>query len=262
LKTVFFNSVNNRFSTVGLRLVLALVAVIVCVLGGLALFSREPMPPAVVELKRPYSTPSGLRDWIGRWTPQNPGWTWAWQLEDLVFGRRTVVTLATRFFKVRDSDPQMIAALGLGLPQFSNARGVQLWLLPASQLGSLRKLLAQNGMELLNAPRLTTADGISASLFSGELIPFNGITNQVGVEAAYFVRVHAERTDLFASALLTEAVTNSDQLPEGAMPVVSILTNLDVAFRLQIPKSNGVFIIKAPIGPAIKDWFGLIIDPP
>jgi hypothetical protein len=119
-------------------------------------------------------------------------------------------------------------------------------------------------MELLNAPRLTTADGISASLFSGELIPFNGRTNQIGVEAAYFVRVHPERTDLFASALLTQAVTNRDRLPEGAMPVVSILTNLDVAFRLQIPKSNGVFIIKAPIGPATKDWpgFGLIIDPP
>jgi hypothetical protein len=257
---VFFVPVNFAIHAPRARLVV-LLGLLACVPAGIALFCPAPKPAPVVVLQKPYSLPLRLRDRIGAWIPRRPGWTWAFRLEDLLFGRRSVVNLFTEFLKLPDKYPNG-TDLGLGLPQYSDAKGLQIWLLGTNELKSFKHLLQRNETEMLNSPRITTADGISASLFAGESISINGVTNQVGVEAAYFARVSSDKTDLFADLRMTGVLTNNLGPPERWAPVMTIQTNLDVAVRLQIPKGMGVFIIGAPVGDAKKESFGVIIDPP
>jgi hypothetical protein len=255
---VFVLAVNKAIaSRARLLLWLALLA---CGLSGIALFSGKEKPAPVMLLREPYSTPLRLRDWIGRWTPRS--WSWAFRIEDAIFGRRPVVNLSTQFFRFSEGAVKPASEFGLGPPGFSDVGGLQVWLPQASELKSLRKRLEQNGTELLSHPRITTAEGASACLFMGESIPVDGVTNQVGVEAAYFARVHPERTDLFASLRISALLTNHPSLSEPKPPVISVQTNLNVAARLQIPKGCGVFMIGTPVGNTKSQSYGVIIDPP
>jgi hypothetical protein len=108
---------------------------------------------------------------------------------------------------------------------------------------------------------MVTGDCTACSLFAGECFTTNGVTNQVGVHGAYFVRIQPETTDLFADLQITALTTNGLNLPVGESPSVVIETNLHVALRIQVPKDNVAFLIEAPVGDAKRECFGAIIDP-
>jgi len=78
-----------------------------------------------------------------------------------------------------------------------------------------------------------------------------------------FARVRPDSTDLFASILLSEIVSNAAARPGGSSLVsVSIQTNIDAALRVQIPKGCGMFLLdEVPAGSSRKR-IGVIIDPP
>jgi len=63
---------------------------------------------------------------------------------------------------------------------------------------------------------------------------------------------------------LSQVLTNQSEASTGSLQnrIVSIHTNLDIAARMQIPKSNGVFLVKGSADEASQRTFGVIIDPP
>jgi hypothetical protein len=87
---------------------------------------------------------------------------------------------------------------------------------------------------------VSTADGIAATLFTGQTTIVEGSTNQVGLETQFYVAVHPARLDLLLSALFSEIVTNKHDELEA---FTGIVTNLDIAARLQVPKGQGVVLV-------------------
>jgi hypothetical protein len=96
----------------------------------------------------------------------------------------------------------------------------------------------------------------------GESALINGATNRVGLEAGFFPRVRADRTDVFASVHFTEIVTNTAKRPDGRFPSLSIQTNLDLAIRLKIPKGSGLLLLNGGPMEANGKRVGIILDPP
>jgi hypothetical protein len=165
------------------------------------------------------------------------------------------------------SDPAAATpgGLSLGHPGLSDTNGLQVWLLGGEELKALRAHFKQSpGTVLLARPGITIADGSEASLFQGMPVSLNGIINQVGLTFDCFVRVHSTSTDLMACIQLSELATNNTVAPGVSSPVtvVSIQTNLDVAFRLQIPKGQGVFLLNAPPRDSTHKHIGVLLDPP
>jgi len=232
-------------------------------MGALVLFPRRKPPPFVV-LRQPLKFPVSFRDRVGRWIPPTKSWAWAWRLEQGVFGRRKAVNINAEILTLAHSSPDTVSSLVLGIPNFSDTNGLQAWLLGAGELKILREHLKQtHGAAVLLHPRISTADGIEAGLFQGESVLLSGSTNQVGLTLGCFARVRPDSTDLFASILLSEIVSNAAARPGGSSLVsVSIQTNIDAALRAQIPKGCGMFLLdEVPAGSSRKR-IGVIIDPP
>lgn len=106
--------------------------------------------------------------------------------------------------------------------------------------------------------RVSTADGIGATLFSGQTMVLQGATNQVGLQTEYYAAVHPTRTDLFLSAFLSELVTNEPGGSEAG--VVDVATNLDLAARLQVPRGCGVVLLTRSEPPADVRGAGLVLE--
>jgi hypothetical protein len=242
-----------------------MLALMSCAVVGtlLGLMLPEPDLAPISILRRPYSTPLRLRARVGQWIPRKPTGNWAWKIEELVFGRRKVLNVFAEILKIPVATAVVVSDFTPGQPEYSNANGLQVWLLPYNELKSLRRHLKETpGTESINGARITMADGMSASLYSGESALINGSTNQVGLEVDYFARVRSVGTDLFASVQLTEAVTNEWNARGELSRTMSVQTNLDIALRLQIPKGSGVFLLNGRPGEAHGKRVGVIIDPP
>ena len=227
------------------------------------MFLRAPNPAPVLMLTRPYATPRHFRDWVGQWIPLNPSWNWARQFENIVFGRRKVVNLSTEIFSLKAATNADETNLTLGQPDFANATGLRLWFLKQSKLKLIRDSFRRtSGIETINHPRISTAEGCACTLFSGESILVNGMTNQVGIGVSYLAEDYQGLTELYASLELTEAITNqADARGEGRFDV-SVQTNLDVAVRLRLPIGTGVFLLNRDSTILRGSPIGVIIDPP
>jgi hypothetical protein len=174
------------------------------------------------------------------------------------------VNLQAEVVSLADGSRAALSKLSLGPAGFSDTNGLEVWLLDAEGLKSLRDHLKETpGTELLFRPTIATADGIEGRMFQGEMISSGGSTKQVGIALSCCARVGPGTTDLITCITLSEPVTNEAVAPNGSPPLtrISIQTNLDAALRLQIPKGSGVFLLDGCSRESSRKPIGVIIDP-
>ena len=125
---------------------------------------------------------------------------------------------------------------GVGAASWTNEAGTRAWILSHSELDELRqRLKTLNGVDLVNAPGVTVADGTSASVSVGQTHPptfaFVGITVDVTPKIA------SHHFQLAMSAVCTELNQSTATSP--------IRTNLSAACRVSLPNAGGI-LIKGP----------------
>ena len=242
---------------------LSLVGLLVCTALAVFVLLREPPPPPFSLLHPPVTKPLLMRDRLARWVPSS--WTWVPRLQDKLFGRRKPINVYPHFFALPESNGQdLCSSLGLAAPNFSHASGLQAWLIPAREFTLLREgLNSTPGVEVLNHPRISTADGIEASIFVGESILLNGVTNAVGLQAGFFPRARDRATDLFTAISLSELVTNAINGSNvlGQAYSVSIRTNLAIEARAQVPNGTGLLLLDGKSAFPPHKRFGFLIEP-
>ena len=230
-------------------------SILVLVLTGLVGFFRpgdSPLAPVVV-FAESYQVPSPI-SLFARWIPTTPGWAWFWHLKEAVCGKIKPVNIETDILAVSNT-----FAPTFGPPTFDGAGSLdaarlRVWLLDAADLKSFRQQLkGASGVVLVNSPRMTTGDGIGASVFVGQTIVLDGATNETGVRVSYLTRVRHDLIDLTAAIVVVESVTNEPL-------AVAIQTNLNVRARFQIPKGKGVFLLQSFPKPTNQSGMGVIVS--
>jgi hypothetical protein len=251
------------FTLSGFKAVILLASLLVCIAVILAFF-EDSTPAPFVLLHQPFSKPLLVRDRLVQWIPTASPWTWIPHLEDLLFGRRKPVNLYSDIVEIPHTVADGLSSQprsNLGPPSFSTTNGLQIWVLDGRELKSLRDYLKNSGdAHFLSHPRISTADGVEASMFVGESVLLYGTTNSVGLKAAFFPRARKACTDLFAMISFTDLATNQDGLKTAG--TVSIRTNLDIAARLQVPLGSGLFLLDGKSVSAEHTRFGVLIEPP
>jgi len=208
---------------------------------ALCLLFEHPEPPSVLLLPEMVSLKyNPLPD---RWIPAK--WGWLWRMRDFLLGKRLPVSINAQFVRLSDSALQTwqrpVPALA--------THNLQIWILDATHLAGLQKLLSATAV-LLASPNSVTANGIQARLFVGKSVPINGGFSDAGLSIDVLPRVQKHRTDLALIMKLTEAAV-ADDATKGGLLVVQ--TNLMTAIRAQIPIGNGLFIVKqeSALQPAV-----------
>ena len=246
----------------GFRRFVLILSVLICFAVFLAFLLRPSTPAPFLVLQPPFSRPLLLRDRIGSLLP----WSAIWRVEDALFGKRKPVNLFASVVSLSEpGNTDLGSSLALGNPTFADPTGLQVWILGIADIQSVRQRLKQTpGVDFLNNPRINTADGVGASLFTGESIVLKGTTNDIGLKVDCFPRVRNNSTDLFAMITLSEVLTNQSVVvaASSSMNSVWIRTNLDIAVRLQVPKGSGALLLKASRGTSTRRAFGVILDPP
>jgi hypothetical protein len=224
--------------------ILSVVLLLGCVLL-LALVLPSPQPEPLVVLKPPFSPPISLRDRIGSFIPRGGSWAWADRTLDKLFGRRRPLTLDAEAFAFKGAYTTRQLELELGRPSYALAHeGFAVWFLSWRELNDLRVRLENEPLCTGYRSRVSTAEGITASLFMGESVVLNGVTNNVGIAEAYFPRFGANGLDLFTSLLVSQLATNVPEHFVPNQPARFIQTNADFALRMQIPDRRAVFLLK------------------
>jgi len=208
------------------------------VIGAVALLWPT-RPPPFVALNPPVRMPVPFRDYFGRWIPARAGWAWAWRVEQAVFGKRKPVNVFAEVAELGGvpSVAELPNVIGEP-PTFSVTNGPQVWLLTDERLKTLRdKLEKAQEFKVISRPRVSTADGITCSLFTGSSMVLDGKTNQVGSSFDCFTYVRGDSTDLIARFANLEVVTNGEVATGQGRATVE--TNFDAAVRMQVPKGYG-----------------------
>jgi hypothetical protein len=213
-------------------------------------------PPLVSMLTRPFSGPVSLRDRIGRWIPNGSGWNW---VRSVVFGHRNPINLNTEVFTSLTKYQEM-PTTPLGRPVFTNSAGIQIWFPTTPQIKAFKDELTKQPANNLLKAGVCTADGIMAGVFLGQSVVLNGPTNQVGLEATYCTRTYQERTDLWMSAFFSEMVTNVANGNDAPGQEVLVVTNLDVALRLEVPRGNGLILLAPRTNSRQPGCAGIVLD--
>jgi len=251
-------------ASVRFKVIISLCALLLCVVVVLAYFLAEPKPVPFLVLQQPFSKRLPLRDQLVQWIPTAS--SWLPKVEDALLGPRKPVKVFAHIIALPMSPDENLPYLStIGRPAFLATNGLQVWLLSGAKVAALRnKLKGAFGVDYINQPRISTADGAEASLFVGESISLNGSTNEVGLRTAFFPRVHEDFTDLIAVVSFSELVTNQSGILTGgkATSPVWIRTNLDVAARLQVPKGSGLFLLNGRTANVDSKRFGVLIEPP
>jgi len=223
--------------------VLAAICVLLLIAGVLivtSLRSPAPMLPSIVLL--PNGIPSQRPSLFARWVPFS--WSWLWRLKDFVI-RHKPILLETVGIDCRAFSNQALTDLSLGKPLY-NTNNLQIWIMSDQNLKSLRTLLESERNPVLFLPRMQIADGIQGAIFSGASGP-----RAAGVSVNFLPRVRRGFTDLSATILITEALTNSTVGPR---------TNMAFSARMQVPKGSGVFVLSADAPTNSQTRLGLIIS--
>ena len=247
------------------------LAFVLLVGGFLALRPAPPAPTApVVIMPQLYTIPPQKLSLFNAWVPQTASWAWLWRLKEQLVGRPKAITLTTTFIHFTASGTSFITNLSLPKPQFTNANGLAVWFLPDLELTRLLEGFKQHsgthlkrypGTDIVASPRITTADGLQARLFSGTPMPINGLQASVGESVDLLARVRAESTDLTVILKSTQAITNQPSAIPGSplLCPVSIQTNLAIAARFQLPNTTGVFLVDTGSSPAEYKRTGVIL---
>ena len=198
------------------------------------------------------------RDQVEHWLPRTAGWAWSHTVMDTIFGNRKPVNVNAEIIVFDQSSNTAPLDLGLGKPTSSLDEGrLSVWFLSTNGTAELRHRLAIASPGQTYQCRITTADGIAATLFMGESLVLNGVTNQVGVAETYLPLVDTKHVELFASGYICEAATNLS--PWGTQ--IGIRTNGEFAARIQIPLQRGVFLLQRHQKAGVVTSTGLMLDP-
>ena len=225
--------------------------------------SHAPPPRPILVLPQPYHPPARRAASPDRWIPAKPSWAWPWRLREWVFGRPKPIDLSAAIYEFKAAPGSLLAGLTLGEPELTHTNGLRIWRLGDAALNALRGRLRDSpDGRLLSWPRCSTADRIECSLFQGASFPVNRATQSVGLMIDFYPRVRRDATDLTTAILLSEAVTNLPGTTAQALSTgnISILTNLAVATRIQIPEGQGVFLLEARPDAAGRTRIGVIIS--
>lgn len=214
-------------------------------LAGLIIFlrSRDSELPGIVLLSP--TTTIKHDPFPDRLIPKS--WGWAWRLCDATLGKRTPVNFDAQMLQLTD------AALPADLGHLPAAtlvtNGLSMWSLEDAHLENARTSLQgkdQNKLDPIRA-RLNTADGIVASMSSGQLVPVAGAMTHVGFTLQVLPRTHKDKTDVTLGVKWIELVDRPSGTDAGATnPSVAIRTNLWQVARVQIPIGNGFLLIQSP----------------
>jgi hypothetical protein len=169
-------------------------------------------------------------------------WGWLWRLKDSIFKRETIL-LETVGIDAKGLSKEMLAELSLGSPVFTDTNGLKVWIVNDLKLNEVLNKLVQPGRApILFRPRIQTADGMHAQLYTG-------MSGRVpsGVSVGALPRIRRDFTDLSTTMMVTEAVTNpltaTQQLK--ATNIVSQRTNFAFSAGIQLPRGTGAFVLAA-----------------
>jgi hypothetical protein len=254
-----------RRLTVVFCLIIALVVAILVVIRP-----APPIAPApVVVMPQPYSMPLQRISLFNKWVPRTASWAWLWRLKEQLIGRPKAIALTTTFVDFTGSGTAYLTKFSLPKPQFINNTGLAVWLLNDTELTRLQELLKQHpgadlkrypGTDIVASPRITTADGMQARLFSGTTIPINGLQASVGQSVDLLARVRRETTDLTIIINSSEAITNQPDASLGTTNTLSVQTNLAIAARIQIPNAMGAFLLDTDPSSTRHQRTGVILS--
>jgi hypothetical protein len=193
---------------------LVLGTVLLVLAAGLFLLLRpaaEAPPPSIMLL--PDGFPRYKPTLFERYVPVTRKWGWAWRTRDFVCGVPKPIDLRVTIWSCTE-----LPVLPSRTANYANTNGVQLWFLADAELQGLwGRLTKMPGNELISAPRVSTSSGVECAIQSGSF------------GARLLSYVQSARTDLYAHFVETDNQSGGR----------SSITNLDVALRIQIPKSNG-----------------------
>ena len=99
-------------------------------------------------------------------------------------------------------------------------------------------------------------------MFIGQPVSLAGSSGQVGLALDCCAQLHRDYTDLMTRITLSEIATSEAVASNGSAPLISVLTNLDIALRLQIPRGSGLFLFDRGARDSSRKGTGVIIDPP
>lgn len=199
--------------------------------------TRTVLPPVSV-FPSSYRFPSPPVSLFARWVPPTPAWAWLWHLKEAIVGKIKPVEIRSDLIDFLTAPPPALGTAAFDGPG-SLASRVQVWVVETAALQALREQLKTNtAMAFLNSPRITTGDGITASLFAGQTTVLNGVTNETGLRVTYGTRTRPESIELTAALSLVEAFTNQLQMNV-------FRTNLDLKARFQIPNGQGIFVVQS-----------------
>jgi hypothetical protein len=250
----------NRLSTLSLLAIAAAAGLLLALRWSAP--KPPPLPPVVI-MPASYALPRQRMTLFESWIPRSPAWAWLWRLKEQIAGRHKTIGLTSTIMDLTGSGTSFRTNFSLPKPQFSNTSGLVVWLLDDTQLVKLCGLLERTpGTELLAAPRITTADGMQASLFSGTSVQIDGLPISAGASVDLLGRVRPDATDLTLILNFSEVITNQPGGIPSLRPTntVSIQTNLSVAARIQIPTATGVFLLDDSPSKTNRKRIGVVLS--
>jgi hypothetical protein len=162
---------------------------------------------------------------------------------------KTSVVIDSKIFAVHGAT---IGQLALGTATGTNESGVQAWVLSASELRDLRQhIQTLKGADLVSAPRVTLADGTSASVTFGQSYP--PPMGFVGLAVNVTPKIAAHQFQLAMSAAYSELNQGTGTNP--------IQTNLCAACRVRVPNAGGLLITGPEITESGRTNYWLILSP-
>src|SRR5258708_34136745 len=98
----------------------------------------------VILLHAPYKTPVRLLDRLKSCVPMTRSWAWFWKSQQALLGPRKIISLNGSVVSLQDTSREALSRFSLGEPDFSDSKGVQVWLLDKEALRTLRAKLQIN----------------------------------------------------------------------------------------------------------------------
>lgn len=247
------------------------------------MFHRNTLP-SFVELPTPYQMPVSVRNQVDGLIPTRAGWSWAWRLEQKLFGKRNAINLTALIVSL-PQEAKSLESILRSKPNFSSASGLRIWLVESNEACAIRSVCeAPNFSRAITSLKLSTADGYVSSCSRGELIQkettnntatrvqvqgFNtGLKDHVlpsmdgfaGIDFRAVGFSDRKYAKLICSCLVSELI--NDVAPAGSRGTHSSLevrTNMHVAFKTKVPRGTGLLLVQPSDGS--RGAIGVLVDP-
>jgi hypothetical protein len=216
----------NLFLAAALVLALAIAAILLP-----ARKAQAPLPP-FLQLSQT-SFPHQRLPFLIRLVPAIQRWSWFWRVRQKLFGNKRTVEIDVSVVECQASFN--LFPVEISQRAFAGTNGLRAWSLAPHELTELRNSLKKSPTaDFQFTGRATTSDGMGLGMYCG---PGN-----YGFSMDSWPRLHGSSIDLLSSFKLTTAVTND--LGDGQVPAVSLLTNFESVVRMQITNGGGAFLMQ------------------